>query len=644
MKNFKIAANTGLFNLNEFNILAFSGTAGGNPIFDNSLMSIIISNSDGEIVKANKAASILFGYTPEEFYKMSPKSLIVSKNNEICSIEKTKSQTDYSKGEAIGERKNGDQFLMGYSAAILHDLNGAAFCYTMVNDISERKRIEAEIKQSNERFELIGKASNDAMWEFNIEKNSLWANLTHQQLYGLTMEDPVPNNDEWQNRLHPSERQSVTKSFFEAKDSDTSIWFAEYRFNAGDKGWLNIYSKIYIERDQHGKVKRMIGSMMDITQRKSEEKHLKLLESVITNTKDVVLITEAKPFAAHGPKIVFVNKAFTETTGYTFAEVIGKTPRILQGPKTDRAELDRLSESLSRWESCEITVINYKKNGEEFWSNISISPVADKNGWNTHWIAIQRDVTQSKLLEMRLIELNENLQRQAKELAASNLELEHFAYVASHDLQEPLRMVTSFLSLLEKKYKDVVDDRGRKYIFFAVDGAKRMQQIILDLLEFSRIGRTDEKKCEIDLNELIIEIKLLLQRKIDEKNAVILVQSLPVINTYKSPIWQVFQNLIGNSLKYSREGVPVEIEIKVKEFPGCWQFAISDNGIGISSEYFNKIFIIFQRLHNRDAFPGTGIGLAITRKVIEKLGGQIWIESTLGKGSTFYFTLLKVNN
>ena len=640
MKNFKIAANTGLFNLNEFNILAFSGTAGGNPIFDNSLMSIIISNSNGEIVKANKAASILFGYTPEEFYKMSPKSLIVSKNNEICSIEKTKSQTGYSKGEAIGERKNGDHFLMEYSAAILHDLNGGEFCYTMINDHSERKKNEDEIK----RFDLIGKASNDAVWEFNIEKNSLWANLTHQQLYGLTMEDPVPNNDEWQNRLHPSERQSVTKSFFEAKDSDTSIWFAEYRFNAGDKGWLNIYSKIYIERDQHGKVKRMIGSMMDITHRKSEEEHLKLLESVITNTKDAVLITAAEPLVKPGPKIVFVNKAFTEMTGYTSDEVIGQTPRMLQGPKTDRAELDRLSESLSRWESCEITVINYKKNGEEFWSNISISPVADKNGWNTHWIAIQRDVTQSKLLEMRLIELNENLQRQAKELAASNLELEHFAYVASHDLQEPLRMVTSFLSLLEKKYKDVVDDRGRKYIFFAVDGAKRMQQIILDLLEFSRIGRTDEKKCEIDLNELIIEIKLLLQRKIDEKNAVILVQSLPVINTYKSPIWQVFQNLIGNALKYSREGVPVEIEIKVKEFPGCWQFAISDNGIGISSEYFNKIFIIFQRLHNRDAFPGTGIGLAITRKVIEKLGGQIWIESTLGKGSTFYFTLLKVNN
>lgn len=163
----------------------------------------------------------------------------------------------------------------------------------------------------------------------------------------------------------------------------------------------------------------------------------------------------------------------------------------------------------------------------------------------------------------------------------------------------------------------------------------------MDLLEFSRVGRTDEQQCEIDLNELVLEIKILYQRKIEDKKAVILVHPLPVIKAGKSPIRQVFQNLIGNALKYSREGVPVEIEIAVIEFAGHWQFSISDNGIGISDEYFNKIFIIFQRLHTRDTFSGTGIGLAITKKVIEKYGGEIWVESTLGQGSTFYFTVTK---
>ncbi len=644
MKNQESISKNASFSLSDVNIQAVDDSGSSNAIFNNPVPSILILNPAGGIIKANMAATRLFGYSFDELYKLTLNDFIYPNSGMKGSILNVLKETGFSKGNMTGVKKNGDHFLMEFSAALLHDLNGDDFCYTMITGRSEREKNEVEIKQSNEDFELIGNASIEAMWEFNIEKNSLWANLSYQQFYGLTKADPVPDIEEWQQRLHPSERDKVTKSFFDAQNSSADSWLQEYRFNAEERGWINIDSKIYLERNQHGKVKRMIGSMIDVTQRNLEEEHLKLLESVITNTKDAVLITAADSFAIPGPKIIFVNKAFTEMTGYTSDEVIGQTPRMLQGPKTDRAELDRLSASLSRWESCEITVINYKKNGVEFWSNFTISPVVDKKGQCTHLISIQRDVTEAKLLEMRLIELNENLQKQAKELAGSNLELEHFAYVASHDLQEPLRMVTGFLSIIEKKYADVIDDRGKKYVFFAIDGAKRMQQIILDLLAFSRIGRKDEKRIETDLNDVIKEVKLLLQQNIHEKKAVILVSPLPVINFSKSPIRQVFQNLISNALKYSREGVPVKIEIAAKEFPGYWQFAISDNGIGISSQYFDKIFIIFQRLHTRDAFPGTGIGLAITKKVIEKQGGQIWVESTVGQGSTFYFTLLKVNN
>ncbi len=636
-------SNSGLFSLKEFNILAIDDSAGGRGIFDNSLLSICISNPLGEILKVNKAATSLFGYSFEELYSLGRNDLMDTDVKTMAIFLNEITDTGYSKGEMNGVKKNGDHFLMEYSAALLHDSNGDEVSYTMLNDISDLKRIETEIKQSNERFELIGEATNDALWEFNKEKKISWANLTHQELYGLTMANPVPDNEEWKRRLHPTEVEQVVKGFYDAQDSEADIWDQEYRFHAGARGWLNIFSRTYFKRDQYGNVKRMIGIMMDVTQRKLKEDHLKLLESVITNTKDAIVITEAEPFDRPGPKIVFVNKAFTEMTGYASEEIIGKTPRILQGPKTDRTELERLTESLNRWESCEITVINYKKNGEEFWSNISISPVADKNGWYTHWISIQRDVTQAKLLELRLMELNESLQKKAKELAESNLELEHFAYVASHDLQEPLRMVTSFLSLLEKKYTDVIDDRGKKYIFLAVDGAKRMQQMILDLLEFSRVGKKDETQCQINLNELVVGINLLLQKIIEDKKAVISVHSLPVINTFKSSIRQVFQNLIGNALKYSKEGIPVKIEITAIEFAGHWQFAVSDNGIGISAAYFNRIFVIFQRLHTRDAFSGTGIGLAITKKAIEKLGGKIWVESKLGQGSSFYFTVPKIS-
>jgi PAS domain S-box-containing protein len=379
----------------------------------------------------------------------------------------------------------------------------------------------------------------------------------------------------------------------------------------------------------------------DITRNKQEEQRLKLLESVITNTTEAVLITEADPIGDAGPRIVYVNQAFTEMTGYTSDELIGQTPRILQGPKSDKTELSRLSVALHNYKPCEITIINYKKNGDEFWINFAVSPVTNKDGKCTHFIAIERDVTERKRSEIRLKELNESLEKHASDLAISNAELEQFAYVASHDLQEPLRMVTSFLIQLEKKYGDIVDSKGKQYIYFAVDGAKRMRQIILDLLEYSRVGRTEEDRSEVDFNQVLSEIIVLYKKQIEELGAKIIFEKLPTFLTYKTPLRQVFLNLIGNSLKYHNVSEKPVIEIACKETKSNYQFSVKDNGIGIEPEYFDKIFIIFQRLHNKEQYSGTGMGLAITKKIIENLGGKIWVESEVGKESTFYFTIVK---
>jgi PAS domain S-box-containing protein len=272
------------------------------------------------------------------------------------------------------------------------------------------------------------------------------------------------------------------------------------------------------------------------------------------------------------------------------------------------------------------------------WYEISAYPTG--NGLSVYF----KDITERKLSEIHLAELNEDLKKKAKELAISNAELEQFAYVASHDLQEPLRMVTSFLTQLERKYHDIIDDKGKQYIGFAVDGAKRMRQIILDLLEFSRVGGIAEDLENVNLNNTVTEIIHLYHKKIEDEDAKVIFTYLPVLYTYKTPMRQVLQNLISNALKYRKRDESVVIEISAVEHPQHWEILVKDNGIGIEQEYYSKIFIIFQQLNPKNEYPGTGMGLAIAKKIIENLGGQIWVESKQGMGSTFHFTILKNSN
>lgn len=269
------------------------------------------------------------------------------------------------------------------------------------------------------------------------------------------------------------------------------------------------------------------------------------------------------------------------------------------------------------------------------WLDVSVYPSGSG-------VAIYfKDVSERKQSETRLKTLNSRLQKHVKALAISNQELEQFAYVASHDLQEPLRMVSSFLTQIEKKYADILDDKGKSYIGFAVDGAKRMRQIILDLLEFSRVNRHEEADEAVDLNSLMEEVSVLLRKKMHEMGAALQWSGLPTIYVAKSPVRQILQNLIDNALKYVAPGVTPIIRVAVLEEEHHWHFSVSDNGIGIDSEYFEKIFIIFQRLHRKDEYSGTGMGLSVCKKIITHLEGEIWLESQVGQGSTFHFTIKK---
>lgn len=236
--------------------------------------------------------------------------------------------------------------------------------------------------------------------------------------------------------------------------------------------------------------------------------------------------------------------------------------------------------------------------------------------------------------------MNKALQLEKARLENSNKELEQFAYVASHDLQEPLRMVSSYLQLLKRRYEGQLDEKADQFITYAVDGAVRMKGLINDLLSFSRVGTKGRPFDVVDCQDVLRQVMETFKITIEESQAEVTCDKLPALKADATQLGQLFQNLIGNALKFRGEA-PVKIHVGVEESDDAWIFCVKDNGIGIGKEYVERIFVIFQRLHTKDEYPGTGIGLAVSKKIVERHGGRIWLESELNKGTTFYFSLLK---
>jgi PAS domain S-box-containing protein len=302
--------------------------------------------------------------------------------------------------------------------------------------------------------------------------------------------------------------------------------------------------------------------------------------------------------------------------------------------------LDIRSQAISQGKKVDVEHRIIRKGGEICFMHTKGEVSLDDNGIPTWFHGTMQDITDRKHAELELQKLNEDLEKRAAELKASNSELERFAYVASHDLQEPLRMVSSFLSLLQKKLGDDLDEASKKYVHFAIDGAERMKALIQDLLHYSRLGSSNELFSTVDLDDVLKNILRIYYNTIKEVNATVNVSALPMVIGNKTQLSQLFQNLLGNALKYRSDKRPI-IDVKCQQLEGEWLFTVKDNGIGIGPKFFDKIFVIFQRLHNKNQYSGTGIGLAVCKKIVERHGGKIWVESSVDQGSTFHFTLKK---
>ncbi len=284
---------------------------------------------------------------------------------------------------------------------------------------------------------------------------------------------------------------------------------------------------------------------------------------------------------------------------------------------------------LSKMNLTNLTV-NLEKKIEERTMGIRDSQMATLN--------MMQDAEEARL---KAEELNKELEEMMKKLQESNIQLEQFAYVASHDLQEPLRKISSFTEIFEKKYGDKIDKKGKEYLKYVTDGSRRMKDLINDLLAFSRISSQGKEFGPVDTGEIVRNIIDLYESKSESIKGVISYSNLPVIVADKIQILRLFQNLIGNSLKFKREGVIPEVSVKSEEKADKWIFSVKDNGIGIEAQYKDRIFIIFQRLHNRLKYEGTGIGLSLCKQIVNRHGGEIGFTSKPGQGSTFYFTIPK---
>ncbi len=239
------------------------------------------------------------------------------------------------------------------------------------------------------------------------------------------------------------------------------------------------------------------------------------------------------------------------------------------------------------------------------------------------------------------ITLERKVRQRTEELERKNKELEQFAYVASHDMQEPLRTTSSFVALLRKQYKGKLDENADKYLDYIVQSSDRMKVLIKDLLDYSRLGGKKERR-QVDCNSIVEQVKADLNRVIRESKAEVKTGNLPLLDGFPTELKLLFQNLVSNSIKFHRPGVPPVVEVNSNQRNGVWEFSISDNGIGIEPQYLDRIFVIFQRLHNRTDYEGSGIGLAHCKKIVELHGGRIWVESEPGVGSTFFFTISEI--
>lgn len=381
----------------------------------------------------------------------------------------------------------------------------------------------------------------------------------------------------------------------------------------------------------------------DVTQRRQEQAQLRLLQKAVARLNDIVIIMEAQDQDESGPRIVFVNDAFERQTGFSREDVIGRPPG-LWAPKNQQLQVERLRTAMKNWQPIREEVAIHTRFGEALWLEIDLAPIADESGRFTHWVAVDRDISERRQQQQEILKLNNELEERVRQrtsqLATANKELESFAYAVSHDLRSPLNTVDAFSQLLLKLDSENISDKGKHYLDRIGVGVRHMGELIEGLLTLAQLSRGAIRSEPVDLSALATRIDNQCRAREPERQLQVYIHGGMNARGDARLLLAVFQNLLDNAWKFTSRQALARIDVGCQAGAGGETvFFVKDNGAGFDMAHSHKLFGTFERLHSPGEFPGTGIGLATVKRVIERHGGRVWAESKVGEGATFYFTL-----
>jgi PAS domain S-box-containing protein len=596
---------------------------------------MVVVNQAGKIVLLNVQAEKQFGYRRDELLGQRVTNIIPEGfaerlvADDLRSAEDARTQEIGTGIELTGQRKDGSEFPIEIMLSPLESSEGMLVT-AAIRDISVRKNAEKVLAQMQGKYRGLMEAAPDAMVVVNPNGEIVLLNLQAEKQFGYPRNELLGQRvtniipDGFAERLVADDLRSAEDAL--AQEIGTGIELTGRRRDGSDFPIELMLSPL---ESTEGTL--VTAAIRDITVRKNAERHLAQMEGKYRGLLEAA--PDAMVVVNQGGEIVLLNLQAEKQFGYRRNELLGqKVTNIIPEGFAERLIADGLrsaEDALAQQIGTGIELSGRRKDRTEFPIELMLSPLGGAEGILV--TAAIRDISVRNAASADLL-------LKVEELNRSNEELGQFAYIASHDLQEPLRMVASYTQLLSRRYAGKLDSDADEFIAFAVDGATRMQRLIQDLLTYSRVGTKGKDLLNTSSEDALRHALSNLRGAIEESGALVTHDPLPEVLADEMQLVQLFQNLIGNAIKYQNSGTP-KIHIAASNGGKQYSFSVQDNGLGIDPQYFERIFGLFQRLHKREEFAGTGIGLAICKKIVERHGGQISVESQLGSGSTFRFAL-----